>query len=105
MDECYVVSLNNGTTDITGTWNTYDNVSGAYWLSYAASFVNLSSDIENASPEELAEINSIFASGCSLGAKVTSERANVPNGISRYAVKGPSSVEIKRAVIKPANLV
>ena len=27
----------DGTTDITGTWNTYDNVSGAYRLSYAGS--------------------------------------------------------------------
>ena len=25
----------DGTTDITGTWNTYDNISGAYRLSYA----------------------------------------------------------------------
>tara|TARA_B100000214_G_scaffold343592_1_gene292192 strand:- start:84 stop:392 length:309 start_codon:yes stop_codon:yes gene_type:complete len=93
MENCYVVSLNNGTTDITA--GTVES----------GSFVNLSADIENASPEELAEINSIFASGCSLGAKVTSKRANVPKGISRYAVKGPGSVEIKPAVIKPANLV
>lgn len=93
MDECYVVSLNNGDTDITeGTVQS-------------GSFVNLSADIANASPEELAEINSIFASGCTLGAKVTSERANVPNGIHRYAVKGPGSVVIKKATIKPANLV
>ena len=27
----------DGTTDITGTWNTYDNISGAYRLSYAGS--------------------------------------------------------------------
>lgn len=90
MNECFIVSC-----DISGVNTTKIGVGTVK----GNDFINLSSDIENASEAELTVIMSVLASGAALGKKVTSPNAKVPVGISRYAVRGNGSVVIKPAEI------
>ena len=87
MNECFIVSC-----DISGVNTTKINVGTVK----GNDFINLSSDIENASEAELTVIMSVLASGAAIGKKVTSPNAK------DLSIRKPNLPEVARPTKFPS---